>query len=367
MALGFEYADFGAGSRPYPFAVTAPLALAEAEHRTGETLALAIVIGYEVMGRVFHATFERGRPIPFYVPSVYGTIGATAASARLLELDAEHTNLALGLGCAFTGGTFQGHEEGSWQRSLNGGMAGERAVTAVRLARTGFKATELGLEGIQGFAASFTDGHLDPAALLDGLGTSWFITGRWVKRYPMNTTLHAPVEALLQIMATHDLRHTDIEEIDAAWQKVESFLAKHRVDTVVSAQASLPFALAVAAVRGKVGVDEFTDDTVTDPVVQELMTRIVVHQDTELFEMAKASMPGRVTVRTRDGRSFTGEVLHPSGSPGNPLSEDDFKAKFTDMAERVFGHDQAEELYRRARDLRRIGDVADLAPLLSPK
>ena len=35
MALGFEYADFGAGSRPYPFAVTAPLALAESRHRSG--------------------------------------------------------------------------------------------------------------------------------------------------------------------------------------------------------------------------------------------------------------------------------------------------------------------------------------------
>ena len=55
MALGFEYADFGAGSRPYPFAVTGPLAVAEAAHRPGRELALAIVIGYEVMGRVFHA------------------------------------------------------------------------------------------------------------------------------------------------------------------------------------------------------------------------------------------------------------------------------------------------------------------------
>lgn len=367
MALGFEYADFGAGSRPYPFAVAAPLALAEAEHRTGEALALAIVIGYEVMGRVFHATFERGRPIPFYVPSVYGTIAGTAGSARLLGLDAHHTNLALGLACAFTGGTFQGHEEGAWQRSLNGGMAGERAVTAARLARTGFRATELGLEGIQGFARSFTNGHLEPGTLLDGLGEQWVITGRWVKRYPMNTTLHAPVEALLKVMRAHDLRHTDIIQIDAAWQKVEPFLAKHRVDTVVSAQASLPFALAVAAVRGKVGVDEFTDETVADPVVQELLTRTVVHQDTELFERAKGSMPGRVTVRTRDGRELTDEVLHPSGSPGNPLGEHEFRAKYTEMAERVLGHDQADELYQRARDLRRTGDVADLAPLFSPK
>ena len=68
MALGFEYADFGAGSRPYPFAVTGPLAVAEAEHRSGKELALAIVIGYEVMGRVFHATFERGKSDPVLRP-----------------------------------------------------------------------------------------------------------------------------------------------------------------------------------------------------------------------------------------------------------------------------------------------------------
>jgi len=366
MALGFEYADFGSGSRPYPFAVTAPLALAEAEHRSGEALALAIVIGYEVMGRVFHATFERGRTIPFYVPSVYGTIAGAAGSASLLGLDAHHTNLALGLACAFTGGTFQGHEEGAWQRSLNGGMAGERAVTAARLASTGFRATELGLEGIQGFAKMYTNGNLDPATLLDGLGDTWFIMSRWVKRYPMNTTLHAPVEALMKVMQSNDLRHTDIDQIDAAWQKVEPFLAKRTVRTVVSAQASLPFALAVAAVRGKVGVDEFTDETVADPVVQELITRTVVHQDEELFLQVKGSMPGRVTVRTKDGREFTEEVLHPSGSPGNPLTEDEFKAKFMDVAARVLGEHQADDLYQQARRLRHVADVADLAPLFSP-
>jgi 2-methylcitrate dehydratase PrpD len=367
MALGFEFADFGAGSRPYPFAVTAPLAVAESRHRSGEELALAIVIGYEVMGRVFDATFTHGTPIPFYVPSVYGTIAGTAGCARLLGLSAQETTIALGLGCAFTGGTFQGHEEGTWQRSLNGGMAGERAVTAALLAQAGFHGTELGLEGVQGFAKMYTGGRLDPAALLDGLGETWKITGRWVKRYPMNTTLHAPVEALLEVMRTNGLEHTDIAEIDAAWQKVEPFLAKQRVSTVVSAQASLPFALAVAAVRGRVGVDEFTDDTVADPVVQDLITKTVVHQDTELFQRAKGSMPGRVTVRTTDGRELTAEVLHPSGSPGNPLTEDEFRAKFIDMAERVLGPDQADELYGRARALRTEADVADLAPLLSPK
>jgi 2-methylcitrate dehydratase PrpD len=365
MALGFEFADFGAGSRPYPFAVTGPLALAEARRRSGKDLVLGIVIGYEVMGRVFRATFPG--QIPFYVPSLYGTIGSAAGCARVLGLAPEHTTSALGLAAAFTGGTFQGHEEGAWQRALNGGMAGERGVTAALLAQTGFRATELGLEGVQGFAAMYCGGRLDASALLDALGASFVITDRWVKRYPMNTTLHAPVEALLKIIQDHGLHYTDIDEIDAAWQRVEPFLAKREVTTVVSAQASLPFALAVAAVRGRVGVDEFTDETVADPVIQSMIPRTVVHQDEELYAKVRNSMPGRVTVRTTDGRELTEEVLYPKGNPQNPMTEDEFKAKFMDMAERVLGHDQSDELYQRARNLHRVVDVSELAPLLSPK
>jgi len=37
------------------------------------------------------------------------------------------------------------------------------------------------------------------------------------------------------------------------------------------------------------------------------------------------------------------------------------------MAVRVLGHDQASELYRRARQLERADDVADLTPLFSPR
>ena len=62
---------------------------------------------------------------------------------------------------------------------------------------------------------------------------------------------------------------------------MEPFLAKRQVATVVSAQASLPFALSVAAVRGKVGVDEFTDETVADPVIQAMIARTTIHQDTD--------------------------------------------------------------------------------------
>jgi hypothetical protein len=49
------------------------------------------------------------------------------------------------------------------------------------------------------------------------------------------------------------------------------------------------------------------------------------------------------------------------------LTEDEFEAKFMNMAARVLGRDQATELYQQARQLERIGNVADLAPLFSPR
>jgi 2-methylcitrate dehydratase len=373
MALGFEYADWGAGSRYYPFTVTGPLAVAESRHRSGQDLVTAIVLGYDLMARLVRATKVRvpgeGAPPPatsFYGPAVWGTVASAAGCARVLGLSPERTTAALGLGTAFTGGTFQGHEEGAWQRSLNGGMASDRGVTAALLAQTGFKATEMGLEGVQGFAVQFYDGMLDADALLADLGASWVITQRWSKAYPMNATLHAPVEALLQIMREHDLRHTDIERIDAAWQRVEEFLAKHEVSTVVAAQASLPFALSLAAVRGGIGVDDFTEATVADPVIRAMLPKISVSQDDELFKRVRNTMPGRVTVHTTDGRVLSAEVLHPKGNAGNRMTEDEFKAKFMDLAVRVLGAEQSEELYTRARSIQDIDDVAELAPLLSP-
>ena len=149
-------------------------------------------------------------------------------------LSALFTNYALGLAAAFTGGTFQGHEEGAGQRSLNGGMASERGVTVAELAETGFRATELGARGNTGLRQDVLRRPLGCRCLARRPGRSFEITRRWAKANPMNLTLHAPVEALLKIMRENDLQHTDIEQIDAAWQKVEPFLAKHKVSTVVS-------------------------------------------------------------------------------------------------------------------------------------
>jgi 2-methylcitrate dehydratase PrpD len=79
------------------------------------------------------------------------------------------------------------------------------------------------------------------------------------------------------------------------------------------------------------------------------------------------SMPSRVTVTTTDGRELTAEVLYPKGNPSNPLTEDEFRAKYMNMASRVLGDAQAAELYALARGLDGIDDMGELMALVSPK
>ena len=170
-------------------------------------------------------------------------------------------------------------------------------------------------------------------------------------------------------MQENDLSHTDIAEIDASWQRVEEFLAKNEVTTVVGAQASLYYALAVTAVKGhRPTVDDISEENVADPVIQDLITnRIKVHADQELYAQVSNSMPASVTVRTTDGREFTEVVKYPRGNAANRLPEDEFFGKYIHMTERVLGRAQATELYEKARNVQDITDIAELGPLMSRK
>src|SRR3990172_8383301 len=181
---------------------------------------------------------QRARPMlgrGLYLPSLIGTFGAAAAAGKALGLKPQEMTWALGIAGAFTGGYFQGHDEGAWTRGLNGGMTPSRGVTAALLAERGFVGPEKPLEGEYGFYRVFAQGEYDPAALIADLGGSYKIMETWLKAYPMNTTLHAPVEALLQLMRTHHITHVDIEAISATFHQYVPILAKKQVRTVVSA------------------------------------------------------------------------------------------------------------------------------------
>ena len=62
-------------------------------------------------------------------------------------------------------------------------------------------------------------------------------------------------------------------------------------------------------------------------------------------------MPGRVTVRTTDGREFTDGGALSEGQSSEPDGRRRVRGKFMNMAERVLGDEQSDELYQRAREV----------------
>ncbi|MCE9641625.1 MAG: MmgE/PrpD family protein [Betaproteobacteria bacterium] len=371
MAEGFELGDVhpGTATRPFPMILPAALALAETRKRCGKALIEAIVAGYEVNTRIATAIAisQRGRPMlsrGLYVPSLIGTFGGTAAAGKVIGLPVKEMTWAFGIAGALTGGYFQGHEEGAWTRRLNGGMTPSRAVTAALLGERGFVGPERPLEGEYGFYRVFANGEYDPQVLVDGLGQSYKIEETWLKTYPMNSTLHSSAEALLTLIKANGLRHADIAEIKASFLEYVPILSKKDVKTVVSAQFSMPFALAVAAVRGKVTVDEFEEKVLTDTDVLAMIQRVNCAYDAELVARAGlGSQPGRVTVTMRDGRSFTQEVLYPKGHPKNPMNVDELKAKFKGLTAGFVSETDCDRIYDLVINLDTASDIAPIMEL----
>lgn len=371
LAEGFELGDVhpDTGTRPFPAVLPAALALCEVRKRSGKDLITAIVAGYEVNTRVGGAVNESQRGGPtlgrgLYLPALVGSFGAAAAAGKALQLPPQQMTWTLGIAGALTGGYFQGHDEGAWTRRLNLGMAAERGVTAATLAEAGFVGPEKPLEGEYGFYRVFVNNEYDVAALTRDLGKSFWITESWLKAYPMNTTLHAPCEALLNIIRRENIRHTEIASIAAFWHQYVAILAKKKVEKVVSAQFSLPYALAAAAVRGRVTPDEFTESSISDPVIKSMIDRIEVAHDPELFKSAgRASVPGRVTVTTTDGRTFTETVLYPKGHPRNPMSDGELQAKFRVLTHGILDESRQARIFEITSRAEKLENLASLLEL----
>jgi 2-methylcitrate dehydratase PrpD len=253
-------------------------------------------------------------------------------------------------------------------RRFNGGKAAENGVMAALLAEMGFTSAEESLGGRFGFYGVFANGEYDLEVLTQGLGTSYEIMNAWFKAYPMNATLHAPVEALLCILDQHRIRPGEVEEVASCWQELNPILAKKEAPaTAVSAQFSLPYALAAALVRGKLSAEEFTDEAIRDPEVLAVMQRVTTRHDPELTQRTKlASSPGKVTLRLKDGREYTEEVLYPKGHPANPMTDEESGRKFFSLASSILPRGQCDKVYELVMGLEEVGDLSALVQLLAP-
>ena len=161
-------------------------------------------------------------------------------------------------------------------KPLHAGVAARNGVMAARLAQQGFTASELALDGPQGYLAVMDSERpaADLARVIADFGTRWEIldTGISVKLYPSCAATHPPLDVLLAAGARP--RASPAEDVEAIDVEVDSMtprlLIYDRPATELEAKFSMPFCAAAAIVFGHPTIETFAVDRIADPRVQQL-------------------------------------------------------------------------------------------------
>jgi len=351
-------------------AVPSALAMAERTGATGAQMLTALVAGAEVGLRIGAAAPHRFHMRGFHATGVVGPFTAAATAGKLLGLDAVRLASGLGLAGSQAAGLLQGLHDGSWVKRLHPGWAVQGGITAALLAEQGYLGPPQVLEGGWALYAVLLHGDSEPVdldVLTDGLGTTWLLPETTYKPYSNGAWNHSAMDGVAAILAAETLTYKDIARVDVTVPPecipvvCEPRDAKIRPVTPYHMKFSLPYSVAILAVLGHAGVDDYTAEVHADPDIADLASRVYCDADPA---MAPDRFPAKVRLETRDGRHFSYDIPAQRGGPGNPFSADDHRAKFLSNASPSIGTPQAQQLMRAIEtvwEMESIGDLLRLA------
>ena len=345
-ALDYDDMCFVSLAHPSCALVPAILAAGEITHASARRLLDAYVVGFELecrLGTVMNPRHYHQRG--WHCTSSIGTLGAAAAAARVLGLDTQATQHALGIAASSACGLKE--NMGSMVKPLHAGMAARNGLTAARLAQRGFTASPHALDGPQGYLAAMDSEQPSLDSAVADLGTRWEIedTGITVKLYPSCAATHPPLDALTGIVRRERFTSDQVAAIDVEVDSMTPRLLIHpNPVTGLEAKFSMPFCAAAAVVDPRIGIETFAVERIRNADVQALMPRVTLRASPE-FDAAAPLSQARVTVRLRDGRQWSERADGARGYPGR-VNEEELSAKFADCAARTLGPTAARDAWR---------------------
>src|SRR5256712_4886798 len=228
--------------------------------------------------------------------------------------------------------------DGSWTKRFQTGWAACAGLHAAALAQEGFSGPATILEGRFAFVHAYWDGATTaPLAARDG----YEIMRTSVKPHACCRYMQGPIDATLALRAAHRIEPDQVERVEVGMLAAgvpivcEPAEAKRRPRSVVDAQFSLPFGIAVALARGAASPAEFAPARLHDPIVGALMERVFGVRDEALDAVFPRAWPCWVRITLRGRPPLEARVEHPSGDPENFLSAAELERKFRTLASRA--------------------------------
>ena len=361
-----EQDDVHNGSVFHPASVVFPAAFAAAQQTgaSGRDFITAAVVGYEAGVRI-GTYLGRSHYQVFHTTGTAGTLAAAAAVAHLLGAHKETMLHAFGSAGTQAAGLWEFLRDAADSKQLHTAKAAADGLLAAYVARDGFTGATRILEGRQGLAAGMSS-DADPAKLVEGFGERWTVLETSFKFHSSCRHTHPAADALLKAMQEHRLAADQIEHVRAHVHQAAIDVLGSVTDSrsIHQSRFSMGFVLALIALYGRAGIEEFSEEALHNPEIRAFCDRVKMVFDPEIDDAYPERWIGLVEVETTAGDCFTSRVEVPKGDPGNTLS----RAEIEDKAGRLAAFQRgatAEELrgiVDRAWNLHKDSDLRDLLP-----
>ncbi len=322
-----------------PVAVPPLLALAEVGEASLRDVLAALAVGLEVTVRVIRGLdYEQLRGRGWHSPGVVGPVGAAAAAARLLRLDASGVESALAHAAAQGAGTFAAL--GTEAVKFNQARAAVSGLLAARMGEAGLRAAPRWLTHTDGgMAHSYANGG-DPEAVLEGLGSRWELEQVSLRRWPAASSVQSLIDSCLELcaegLAADDVDRVAVELGPGAFE----VSGPRGWDDPLSAQQSARWVVAATLEDRDWWLEQSGRDRIgvarTSAFAEE---RVCVSSASDLGSAAV-----RMRVALRSGEELVRERSDAPGDPTRPLTRAQIEEKLRRAAGAIGKLDVAGEL-----------------------
>ena len=338
---------------------SALFAYASANPVSGRDFMQAFIAGFEAEMRIGNAVYPAHYDVGWHITGTAGVFGAAAAIGKLLGLSRQQMVWAIGLAATQAAGIPRDvrlHGE-----IVSSGPGRPEWLYGSTSRAGGFTAGEHGLEGPRGFAAVQAATY-DLSKITAGLDMDYELRANTYKPFPCGIVNHPTIDGAIQIHREH---HPAPESIAAVRLRVAPLVLdlcnQTNITKGLQGKFSVYHGAAIGLVRGKAGIQEYTDEAVNDPAIKRVRERATAIGDSSVTEDQ-----AHIEVELTNGEKLTRFVEKSLGNIHRPLTDHQLDDKFLDQAVLALPREQAEKALRQCWQVDRLSDVNHLIDLAIP-
>ncbi len=352
--------------------VGAGLAIGEQVKASGKDFLTAIVMAYEVAGRIgiaMQPTSERGSKV---WGEQYTPFAGVVPAGKLLGFDEDTMDIAFGIA-----GTYStvpsvykyfgivNETRPMKEVKLGWGWMCMASVFAALSAKAGFRGGYGILDGDEGFWIMVGSDRCDFDLMTQGLGSEYLILETEFKVHPSIGWNHPVHVATKELVEKHDIKPEDVEDV------LIKGMMTNRLDDYdpagpVDAMFSLPYTVVTTILRDKLLPDMYSEERIQSDEVQKLLKKVRCEMDTEANQLFFDNLwlTFLIEITLKDGNKVSKRVQWPREKPH--FGKKEVEQKYRDLASLVLPSEQVDRVMETVYSLETVNDISSLADLLHP-